>query len=131
MAKYARAKQASYDRTIVVHVKPTNYPREGKATSRKGYTYRRKDVGRLGKGPRLIMIKRRGDLKKHGYNTKKGEAARHRALANAVQEYGALSVYRKLKAIATLQKRNPKIGGIFDVDAEWVKSQYKMNGFVS
>jgi hypothetical protein len=133
MAKsYAKARQTSYDRTILVHVKPTTYRRKGKTIKRKGYTYRRKDVGKPGKGPKLIVIKNPGALRGYGYSTKKSEDARRRALAKAIEKYGALSVYRKLMAQYVFRKNyDPKNAGKFKDDAEWVKDRYKMNGFAS
>lgn len=132
MARYGRQRQSSYDRTILVHVKPTVYRRGGKVIRRKGYTYRRKDVGKPGKGPKLIVIKEKGALRKHGYSVKKSEMARRRALASAVDEYGALSVFRKLMAQYVFRKRyDPKTAEVFRQDAEWVRDRYKVNGFVS
>lgn len=129
---YARARQTSYDRTILVHVKPTTYRRRGKTVKRRGYTYRRKDLGKPGKGPKLIVIKEKGALRKHGYSVKKGEAARHRALASAIREYGALSVYRKLNAQYVFRKNyDPENAARFKADMEWVKENFKVDGFAS
>jgi hypothetical protein len=129
---YARARQTSYDRTILVHVKPTTYRRKGKTVKRKGHTYRRKDLGKPGKGPRLIVIKEKGALTKHGYSVKKSEAARHRALASAIREFGALDVYRKLNAQYVFRKNyDPGNAARFKADAEWVKDNFKVDGFAS
>ena len=124
-------KQYSRRRTITVRVKATTYRRNGKIIHRRAYSYERKDVGRPGKGPKIIPIKK-GKLSKFGYSTKKSERARHRALKKAIEEYGALSVYRMLNAQIVLRKRTqPKVREIFEEDAEWVKSKYKVDGFVS
>ena len=121
---YGRSARQSYARTIRVRVKAT--PR------RRGYVAVRRDVGRPGIGPKLIPIIKRGALSKHGYSTKKGAGARRRALERAVREYGALSVFRKLKAQETLRKRTqPKARKVFASDAEWVRDRYKTDGFVS
>ena len=130
---YARQRGvASYDRTILVKVKPTAYRRKGKLVKRKGYAYRRVDLGKPGKGPRLIEIKEKGALRRHGYSVKKSEEARHRALAKAIKEYGALSVYRKLNAQYVFRKRyDPRTAAIFKSDAEWVRGNFKVDGFVS
>jgi hypothetical protein len=129
---YAKARQTSYDRAILVHVKPTTFRRKGKTIKRKGYTYRRKDIGKPGKGPKLIVIKGKGALRKHGYSVKKSEVARRRALASAIKEYGALSVYRKLNAQYVFRRNyDPKNAAKFKADAEWVKERFKMNGFAS
>ena len=132
MAKYAKARQSSYDRTILVHVKPTRFKRKGKTVQRKGYTYRRADLGKPGKGPKLIVIKEKGALTKHGYSVKKSEAVRRRALASAIKEFGALSVYRKLNAQYVLRKNyDPKTAAKFKADAEWVRDNFKVDGFAS
>jgi hypothetical protein len=129
---YNRQRQVSYDRTILVRVKPTTYRRKGKTIKRKGYVYRRKDLGKPGKGPKLIVIKEKGALRKHGYSVKKSEAARRRALASAIKEYGALSVFKKLNAQYVFRKRyDPETARIFEADRDWVRDQYKVNGFVS
>ncbi len=127
---YARAKQTSYDRTILVRVKPTTYKRKNKTIRRKGYTYRRRDVGKPGKGPKLIVIKKPGALRKHGYSIKKSRLARRKALTRAIEEYGALSVFRKLVAQYVFRKNyNPKAAKIFKADADWVRESYKVDGF--
>jgi len=132
--KYRRKGSPKYQRKIRVTVKPTTYRRKGKLIHRKGYTYLREDLGKPGKGPKLIVIKERGALRKHGYSIKKSAAARHRALEKAIKEYGALSVFRKLKAMETLRKNIPKFRKakkIFSEDAEYIREKYKVDGFVS
>jgi hypothetical protein len=123
--RYRRGAGSEYGRrSIRVRVKAT--PR------RRGYVAIRRDIGRLGIGPKLIPIMEKGSLTKHGYSTKKSEEARHRALNKAVAEYGALSVFRKLKAQETLRKRTqPKTRDIFAADADWVREQFKVDGFAS
>ena len=97
------------------------------ATSRRiGYVATREDIGQPGIGPKLIPIIEKGSLSKHGYSTKKGESARRQALKKAVKAFGALSVFRKLKAQETLRKRTqPKTREIFAGDAQWVREQFK------
>ena len=123
--RYGRSESPQYSRrNIKVRVKATPF--------RKGYVAEREDLGRPGIGPKLIPIIEKGSLSKHGYSTKKSEVTRRRALKKAIKEYGALSVYRKLKAMETLRKRiQPKAREVFASDAEWVKSQHKIDGFVS
>jgi Family of unknown function (DUF5771) len=47
----------------------------------------------------------KGDLTQFGYSTSKSSRSRHGALAKATKKYGALSVFRKLNALATYTKR--------------------------
>ncbi len=98
---------------------------------RKGYTYERKDVGLPGRGKVKIPVTK-GTLRKHGYSTKLSTRKRREALKRAIEEYGALTVFRKLKAMVTMRKRTqPKAREIFEADAEWIRNEYKMDGFVS
>jgi len=74
----------------------------------------------------------KGSLSKYGYSTKKSEPSRREALKKAIREYGALKVARKLQAQVTLRKRTqPQTRRMFEQDLEWVRSQYKEDGFVS
>ena len=137
MSRYSRKSKKQYarkgrrKRTIKVKVKATTYKRDGKIIHRKGYTYEREDVGRPGKGPKVIPIEK-GKLSQFGYSTKKSERARHAALNKAVEKYGALSVYRALNAQVVLRKRTqPKAREIFEADRDWIAEQYKVDGFVS
>lgn len=118
-------------RTIKVKVPATTYKRGGKTIHREAYTYERVDVGRPGKGPKLIPVEK-GKLTKFGYSTKKSARARHEALRKAIKRYGALSVFRKLNAMVIVRKRTqPEAREIFEADRDWVRDQYKLDGFVS
>jgi len=128
---YKSGRRKQYERTITVRVRPTTYIRNGKVIHRRGYVYKRKDVGKPGKGPKLIPIEK-GKLKKFGYSTKKSARARHAALNKAVKEYGALSVYRMLNAQVIFRKRTqPEAREVFKADRDWIAKKYKVNGFVS
>ena len=129
--QYARKGKRKRTRTIKVKVKATTYERNGKIIHRKAYTYERKDVGKPGKGPKVIPIEK-GKLSQFGYSTKKSERARHAALNKAVEKYGALSVYRMLNAQIILRKRTqPKAREIFEADRDWIAQKYRMDGFAS
>lgn len=128
--KYRREGAPKYRKTIQIKVKPTTYRRKGMLIHRKGYTYTRTDVGKPGKGPSLITIAGEGSLTKHGYSTKKSATARRRALRKAIDEYGSLSVFRKLKAQEALRERTqPDARRVFASDAEWVRRHFKTDGF--
>ena len=67
------------------------------------------------------------DLDKFGYMNVKSTSAteRHAALAKAVKAYGALSVFRKLNAIAVYTRRTaPASSRIFLADRNHVRSKY-------
>jgi len=83
-----------------------------------------KNTGSPGKGPALFGPLRKGDLAKHGYSFRKSNAERHAALKKAIEEYGAMGVYRKLNAVTKLLKAtHPTYSESFKVDREWVHRQ--------
>ena len=61
----------------------------------RGYHGPGKGIGKLHKG----------ELTRFGYSTDKSSRSRHIALNAATKKYGALSVFRKLNALATYTKR--------------------------
>lgn len=69
---------------------------------------------------------RKGDLIKYGYQYRLSDGLRHLALNKAIKVYGALSVYRKLDAVAKLSVRAaPDAHTIFVKDREWVHQMFK------
>jgi hypothetical protein len=84
-----------------------------------------RDRGQPGKGPKKIGKLRKGELSKFGYSFRTGEDARHKALRQAVNEFGVLGVYRKLDAVAKLSKTTiPEAARIFKADRNWVNSKF-------
>lgn len=78
------------------------------------------------KGPKLITLLEKDILAPFGYanieSMKKLE--RLSALKKAIKSIKPLSIYRRLIAIATLNKnKNPKLHDILRNDAEWIKTQ--------
>jgi len=81
------------------------------------------------KGPskkKVIIIIEKDVLGKYGYDDIKNISAnkRHSALKKALKELKPLSVYRRLIAIATLNKNKDSV--LFNIlreDADWVKKQ--------
>ena len=68
---------------------------------------------------------RQGTLRRHGYSTKISAAKRHTALRKAVKQYSPLVVFRKLNAVAVLQKnKNPSTSRIFKSDSAWVRTTF-------
>jgi hypothetical protein len=71
-----------------------------------------------------------GPLKKNelvnlGYSTKKSDTVRHRALNKSVKKYGALKTFRKLNAVATLNKnRAPSVSKVMLTDRNWVRKTH-------
>lgn len=87
-----------------------------------------KDRGLPGKGPvsgEGFGKLRKGDLIKYGYQYRLSDAIRHRALKKAIDQYGLLTVYHKLDAVAKLSKRTaPDASTIFSEDRDWVKQKF-------
>ena len=86
--------------------------------------------GLPGKGPREgkgIGRLRKGELIKYGYQYRLSDSLRHSALKRAIDRYGALSVYRKLDAVAKLSLRTaPDASDIFSKDRNWVREHYEL-----
>jgi ribosomal protein L36 len=77
--------------------------------------------------PKLIGKLRKGDLIKYGYQYRLSDSLREKALVKAIKVYGALSVYRKLDAVAKLSiQRAPEAHIIFVKDRDWIRSNYTL-----
>ena len=73
---------------------------------------------------------RSGELLKHGYQYRLPADLRHAALKKAVKEYGSLSTFRKLNAVAKLGKRTmPDAAKVFAADRDWVRAHYSLKAF--
>ena len=85
-----------------------------------------KNRGLTGKGPNSIGKLRKGELIKYGYQYRLSDARRHKALEKAIKQYGVLSVYRKLDAVAKLSVRTaPDASKIFSKDRNWIHNSFK------
>jgi hypothetical protein len=95
-----------------------------------------KDQGAPGKGlssgkPGIGPL-RTGDLDRFGYVNvvSLGKEKRHAALKAAVQEYGSLTVWRKLNAVYVYTKRSsPESSRIFKADRDWINATYGIKAF--
>lgn len=70
---------------------------------------------------------RSGELTKYGYIhvTKLGVRDRRTALRKAIQEYGSLTTWRKLNAVAVYTRYSaPESSGIFKQDMDWIRKTY-------
>jgi hypothetical protein len=84
-----------------------------------------KDKSKPGKPKTRIGALRKGELSKFGYSFRASEDKRHTALRQAVDEFGALGVHRKLDAVAKLSKTTiPEASRIFESDRNWVNSYF-------
>ena len=80
-------------------------------------------TGKSEKGQQLFVL-RKDTLGQFGYSTKDNETKRHASLkrASKSKKVGALSAYRKLIAVGTVNKNtNPRVSRIVKEDAEWLK----------
>ncbi len=83
-------------------------------------------VGKSEKGEKLIVIIDKDVLGKYGYNniTVMKQTDRHRALRKAIKANKPISIYRRLIAIATLNKnKDKKLYKVLREDAAWIKTQ--------
>lgn len=113
---------------ITVHRKDgTSYTYYRKA----GTTYVRpvptKDVGAIGKGPKVIGTLKKGMLTAYGYHPVEAPTTRRRALSKAISKghEEPHAVVRRLVAISTLTKRTlPRASRIYKSDSRWVHKKY-------
>ena len=94
-----------------------------------------RDIGAPGKGlkggPGIGPL-RKGELAKFGYVSvvKLSSEKRHVALRKAVSEYGPLTVWRKLNAVAVYTRRtSPSVSAIFKSDMSWIKTTFGLKAF--
>ncbi len=83
-------------------------------------------TGKSKKGSKLITIIDKDVLGKYGYNniTAMSQTERHKALRKAIKANKPLSIYRRLIAIATLNKnKDAKLYRTLRDDAAWIKTQ--------
>ena len=122
-------KRKGYTRKDGTKVKPAIIPPT---------TYQIKDVGAAGRGPKKIIIKERGILRKFGYSIKKPARTRRKALSLAVKKYGPARIWRRLHAQVQLREKagipgaHPRIEvkwawDIFRRDRNWIKKTYHPN----
>jgi len=94
-------------------------------------TYTIEDRGAPGRGKKIITDLKEGRLKKYGYSIDKPAEERRKALAKAVEEYGAERVWHMLHAQVVLRK-NAKKGSEeakhrerLRKDRDWIKKVFK------
>ena len=83
-------------------------------------------TGKSKKGSKLITIMNKDVLGKYGYSNIKSlsKTERHSALRDALKKIKPLSVYRRLVALATLNKnKDEELFIILRKDADWIKTQ--------
>lgn len=83
-------------------------------------------MGRNTKGDKLITLMEKDVLKSFGYKNidSMNKSDRQKALKKAIQTIKPLSIYRRIIAIATLNKnKDYKLYKILREDAKWIKTQ--------
>jgi hypothetical protein len=107
-----------------------SHSKSGKKTSVKGSwtapSCIKSVTGKSEKGKKLITIIDKDVLGKYGYNNivSMSQNQRHKALRKAINTNKPLSIYRRLIAIATLNKnKDKKLYKILREDATWIKTQ--------
>jgi len=108
---YITIKRKGYRRKDGTYVKPT--------------TYKRRDVGKRGRGPKVIPPLQEGELSKHGYRFTKPARVRHLALSKSVKEDGYRKVLGRLIALQVLFKRTkPRFSKIAASDRMWLVKKF-------
>jgi hypothetical protein len=107
-----------------------SHTKSGKVTSVKSHWVSpgciESPLGRSTKGPKLITLMEKDVLKPFGYENVESisKSSRHTALKKAIQSVKPLSIYRRIIAIATLNKnKDAKLYKILREDADWIKTQ--------
>lgn len=121
-------KKSYRKRTIQVYVRPTTYRRNSKIIHRKGYRYRRVDLGKPGKGEKVLPPLKEGGLKNYlpkKYQNKKfydlPAKVRRKALRKCVEEEGYRTALGRVHALVVLNKRtNPELAEKAEADREWL-----------
>ena len=115
-------------KTITVHRKDgTTYRYTRKAGTSSVRSVPTKDVGAIGKGPKIIGPLKAGMLTRYHYHPVEAPTNRHKALVKAVTKgrEDPHAVIRRLIAISTLTKRTlPRASSIYKADARWVHAKY-------
>jgi len=98
-----------------IRVPPTCIPDRGLPG-----TFKQRHPGVVG-----IGSLRKGSLERFGYDPDYTAMARYKALQRACERDGALSVFRKLNAVATYTKfTDPKRSAIYRADRDYVKKMF-------
>ncbi len=86
-----------------------------------------KDMGKPGKGPKLITMPKYdvGILSDYGYHLKLPYEERVKALKKAMKKVNELKLLRHINALRTLFKSNEKYYNKLDKDLKWIQSHYK------
>jgi hypothetical protein len=106
-----------------------SHSKNGKIINVKGYNVAPNCInsitGKSKKGTKLITIMDKDVLGKFGYHNIKNlnQSERHSALKKAIEKINPLSVYRRIIALATLNKNNKIINEILIKDANFIKTQ--------
>jgi len=86
-----------------------------------------RNIGRPGRGPKVLPTLRKGMLTMYGYSTAASPVARQRALLRAISQGGQspLSVLRRLKVIQTYTRRSQKKASqTYGKNYNWLHSKY-------
>ena len=106
-----------------------SHSKKGKVITVKGYDVApgciKSVTGKSSKGKRLITIMDKDVLGQFGYRDVKStsQTVRHDALRKALKMIKPLSVYRRVIALATLNKDDKKLYKLLRDDAAWIKEQ--------
>jgi hypothetical protein len=73
----------------------------------------------------FVPAEESGSLRSMGYTPLEPAVSRRKALATAIKEYGATTVFRKLMAVSNVTKKTqPSNSKAYHEDARWVSETY-------
>jgi hypothetical protein len=73
----------------------------------------------------FVPAEESGSLRSMGYTPLEPATSRRKALATAIKEYGATTVFRKLMAVSNVTKKTqPSNSKAYHEDARWVSETY-------
>lgn len=123
-----------YTRKDGTYVEPTTYTRKAQVIGRRAH--KREDLGKPGRGPKLIKVTKGGMVSPAGeYHVSLPAVQRHRILKSLItkemrtrdktRDQAELAVYRRLVAMRTLFKNTqPDYARIINEDMEYFKKNF-------
>lgn len=81
-----------------------------------------RNIGRPGKGPKILPPMRKGMLTMYGYSTSAPDTVRRAALTRAAIANSPLTILKRLRLVATYTRRsNPRVSRLYLKNRNWVK----------
>ena len=79
-----------------------------------------KDVGKVGRGQKVVKLTPKVSLREYGYSMKASQAVRRKALRDASKAYGKQAIKNKLIKLSILFSRRPQLS-VINEDIAYLK----------